>query len=137
MDPCEQCNAVGCEERFHAFLALEFADAGYGVVHHLTVAAYMLQHPQQLSMDGWRMMRETLRAFLVEGVSPAQRRKQVRHKMDSGARSWSVRKGPRLVLPDEFAWSQTIAAIDDSSPEQYCSDIEAWARSVLADAEKL
>lgn len=137
MNRCEQCGAVDCEEQFHTFLALEYTDEGYGAVHHLTVPAYMLQHPQQLSADGWRMMRETLRAFLVEGVSPVELRKQARDKMDSGNRSWSVRKGPRMVLPEGYTWSQTINDIDDSTPEQYCRDVERWARSVLTDAEKL
>lgn len=137
MDVCQQCGGVGCEERFHGFLALEYTDERYGVVHHLTVPAYMLQHPQQLSREAWRMMRETLRTFLVEGVSPAQRRKQVREKVDSGARSWSMRKGPRMMLPEAFAWSETISGVDSSTPEQYCKDVEAWARSVLVDAETL
>lgn len=134
---CPDCNAENCEEQFHRFLALEYTDMRYGAVHHLTVAAYMLQHPARLSRDGWRAMRQTLTDFLIHGENPAERLKQLNKDMDSGARSWSLSKGPRKSLPAQFTWSQTITAVDASDPAQYREDIETWARSVLADASKL
>ena len=33
-----------CEDRFNLALAREFEDPAFGMVHHLTVPAYMLQH---------------------------------------------------------------------------------------------
>ena len=135
MPRCPQCHAPGCEERFHAFLALEYVDARYGAVHHLTVTAYMLQHPDKLSEDGWRAMRDTLRAFLVQGRTPREHRARIRNDVNSANRDWRLKKGPRLVLPAGFRWSQTIDAIDDATPDHYCRDVEAWARAVLADAE--
>lgn len=134
---CPDCNAENCEEQFHRFLALEYTDMRYGAVHHLTVAAYMLQHPGRLSEDGWYAMRQTLTGFLVHGQNPAEQLSQMTRRMDSGARSWSLSKGPRKSLPSPFTWSLTITAVDASDPVQYCADIEAWARSVLTDAQKL
>lgn len=137
MPRCRQCHAAGCEDRYHAFLAREYVDPRYGAVHNLTVAAYMLQHPDKLSEDGWRAMRDTLRAFLVEGRSTQQHRARIRQDVSSSNRSWSLKKGPRLVLPPGFSWSQTIENVDDATPDRYCADIEAWARAVLADAETI
>ncbi len=137
MATCPQCRALNYEDTFHRFLAKEYVDAQYGAVHHLTVAAYMLQHPDRLSQDGWRHIRESLRIFLVEGRSPQEHRARIRKQVDSGNRDWSLKKGPRLTLPPDFEWSRTIVTVDDDTAEKYCEHIEAWARAVLADAESL
>lgn len=52
---CSECGAADnlCKSRFDEFLALEFSDMGYGTVHNLTVAAYMIQHSSKLSLEGW------------------------------------------------------------------------------------
>ncbi len=134
---CAQCGAVGCEERYYSFLAREFVDAGYGAVHHLTVAAYMVQHPARLSQEGWRAMRDTLRAFVAEGRSPQEQRAAMRDLAAGEKRAWSITKGPRQTLPPGFRWSSDITAVDDSDAATYCRDIEAWARQVLADAEAI
>lgn len=137
---CPECGAPltaneGCTQRFHHFLALEMTDPEYGAVHHLTVAAYMLQHPSQLSVQGWQAMRHLLEQFLGdENFTPAQARARNRRAVDSKNRSWSFTKGERLALPAWFAWSRTIMSVDDSTPPRYRKDIEAWARSVLAEA---
>lgn len=136
-EPCAQCGSLCCEETFHRFLAREYVEAGYGAVHHLTVAAYMLQHPQQLSEEGWRAMRDTLRAFLLEGRSAQEHRALIREHVSSDNRSWSLKNGPRLALPAGFRWTQTIDAVDDAAPARYCRDIEDWARAVLQDAETI
>jgi len=75
---CPDCGApeMTCETRFHEFLVKEFEDAGYGTVHHLTVATYMLQHSSKLTREGWLYERELLREFLVENKPPAFIRKQ-------------------------------------------------------------
>jgi hypothetical protein len=117
-------------------MGLEMSDPGYGAVHHLTVAAYMLQHPSQLSLRGWQEERELLRQFLLEGITPAQVRVRGR-EYDSGRRTWSLRTGPRLELPQGFSWTSNIMSVDESSPERYRQDIERWARSVLEDALKV
>jgi hypothetical protein len=56
---CPECGApnAACATRFDECLVLEFSNAGYGAVHHLTVAAYMLQHSSKLTREGWLHMR--------------------------------------------------------------------------------
>jgi hypothetical protein len=94
---CAECGAPwtaedNCTQRYHRFLALELSNPEYGVVHHLTVATYMLQHPSQLSLQGWQAMREQLRQFLDEGLRPEEARARIRKSAAFQARSWSFKK---------------------------------------------
>lgn len=139
---CAECGAPwtaedNCEEQFHRFLVLEFTDPDYGAVHHLTVAAYMLQHPSRLSLKGWQAIRELLGQFVEDGVSPAEVRTRRQKSVDNRHRLWSFKKGPRLQLPSAFAWTQTILSIDDATAAQYRENIEQWARQTLADVARI
>lgn len=62
---CGASNA-SCQARFDEFLVLDFKDARHGAVHHLAVAAYMLQHSSKLTMEGCFFERVLLRQFLIE-----------------------------------------------------------------------
>jgi hypothetical protein len=118
-------------------MALEMTSPDYSVVHHLTVAAYMLQHPSKLSLLGWQEMRNLLQKFVQDGIRPADVRTRNRKDLDSGNRTWSLSKGPRLQLPPSFTWTLTILSVDDSDSEQYSQDINRWARQVLEDAARV
>lgn len=136
---CPDCGAPineedSCTNRFYRFLAPELADAEYGVVHHLTVAAYMLQHPNRLSKRGWQAMRELLAQALDPGLTPEALRAKMRSEVDSGRRSWSLVKGPRPQPPAGSTWSLTILSVDETNPAQYRAGIEQWARQALIDA---
>lgn len=135
---CPECGAAGelCKTRFDEFLALEFTDAGYSVVHHLTVAAYMLQHSSQLTREGWLHERELLREFLVDNKPPAFIRKQNRDLVDSGKRTFKIksRDGQRII--QKSMWTKTILDVRAEDAVKYCADVTAWARSVLEESEK-
>jgi hypothetical protein len=132
---CPECGAPDqlCQTRFDEFLVLEFTDAGYGAVHHLTVAAYMVQHSSKLTREGWLHERELLREFLVENKPPAFIRKQNKDLVDSGKRTFKIksRDGKRII--EKSAWKKTILDVRTKSPDVYCEDISSWARSVLED----
>lgn len=139
---CPECGAPitaddSCTLRYQRFLVLEFSDARFGAVHHLTVPAYMLQHPSQLSAAGWHAMRQTLSAFLSEGVTPAQMRQHITQSPKAQPPKESLTRGAPFQFQPGFAFTRTILSVDDSSPETYCRDIEAWARQVLADVQDL
>jgi hypothetical protein len=139
---CPECGApvtekYSCTEHFHRFLILEFSDPEYGAVHHLTVAAYMLQHPSRLSRSGWLGMRALLSRFLEEGIDPQSVRAEMRAEVDSSQRTWSLVKGPRMELPENFSWSITILSVNESDAAQYRLGIERWARQALNDAAKI
>jgi hypothetical protein len=117
-------------------LAKEFENpTTYGAVHHLTVACYMLQH-NEYSREGWLGTRHLLAQFINEGKTPAEVRQQNRHKLDSGQRKWRVTKGAKIST-DGINWTRTIADVRLDNPKVYCADIELWAKSVLADTEKM
>ncbi len=138
---CEDCGAalIGveqCRNYFGYCMEKEFVDPEYFAVHHLTVAAYMLQHSADLSERGWREMRAMLTAFLIEGKTSAQMRVESRDRVDSGKRTWSLTKGPKGQLPKPMQWTRTIADVSLADAATYCRDVEAWARAVLADLER-
>jgi hypothetical protein len=136
---CPECGATDmlCKSRFDEFLVLEFTDAGYGAVHHLTVAAYMLQHSSHLTSEGWLQERELLREFLVENKSPAFVRKQNKNKVDSGKRDFKIKSKTRQPVIGKTAWTKTILDVRAENAEVYCADVTEWAKAVLKDAEGL
>ena len=136
---CPECGAPDtlCKPRFDEFLVLEFTDAGYGAVHHLTVAAYMLQHSSKLTREGWLHERELLREFLVEKKPPAFIRKQNKDLVDSGKRTFKIKSRDGKPVIDKTTWTKTILDVRTENADVYCEDVTAWARSVLEESEKI
>ncbi len=136
---CPECGAPEtlCQTRFDEFLVLEFTDAGYGIVHHLTVATYMVQHSSKLTKEGWLFERELLREFLVENKPPAFIRKQNKDIVDSGKRKFKIKSRDGLPVINKTTWTKTILDVRTENAEVYCEDVTAWARSVLEEAEEI
>jgi hypothetical protein len=138
-DICPECGAPDglCQTRFDEFLALEFSDPGHGAVHHLTVAAYMLQHSSKLTREGWIYERELLQEFLVENKSPLLVRQQKRDVVDSGKRQFKIKSRTGQPVIAKTAWARTILDVRADDTKSYCLGIEMWARAVLEEAEKV
>lgn len=136
---CPECGATNslCKERFDEFLVLEFTDAGYGAAHHLTVAAYMVQHSSKMTREGWLFERNLLREFLVENKPPEYSRKQNKDVVDSGKRKFKIKSRTGLPVIDKTSWAKTILDVRSENAKVYCEDINAWARSVLEEAEAI
>jgi hypothetical protein len=136
---CPECGAAdyACEARFNECLALEFSDAAYGAVHHLTVTAYMLQHSSKLTREGWLEERKLLREFLVENKPPAFIRQQNKDLVDSGKRAFKIKSTDGKPVVTRFTWTKTILDIQMENAEDYCEDVTAWARSVLEESENI
>ena len=136
---CPECGAPEnlCQTRFDESLVLEFTDAGYGAVHHLTVATYMLQHSSKLTCEGWLHERELLREFIVENKPPAFIRKQNKDLVDSGKRKFKIKSRDGLPVINKTTWTKTILDVRMENAEVYCEDVTAWARSTLEDVEGL
>ena len=136
---CPECGApeAQCESRYHECLVKEFTDAGYGAVHHLTVAAYMLQHSSKLSVQGWLYERELLKEFIVENKPPAFIRRQNKDLVDSGKRKFKITSKDGLPKIARTTWTQTILDIRIDNADAYCEDVTAWAKAVLADCQDL
>ncbi len=136
---CPECGAPEtlCQIRFNEFLVLEFTDAGYGAVHHLTVTAYMIQHSSKLTREGWLHERGLLHEFLVENKPPAFIRKQNKDLVDSGKRTFKIKSRDGLPVINKTAWTKTILNIRTENAEVYCADVSAWARAVLEDIQAI
>ena len=136
---CPECGALDnlCQTRFDEFLVLEFTDAGYGAVHHLTVATFMVQHSSKLTREGWLHERELLREFLIANKPPAFIRKQNKDVVDSGKRKFKIKSRDGLPVINKTTWTKTILDVRVENAEDYCEDVTAWARSVLEDAQGL
>ncbi len=137
---CPQCGASyeadeTCEERFNAGQALEFSDPAYFAVHHLSVPCFLLQH-NRYSREGWVRTRELLARF-VSGLTPEEARRQSRQDVDSGNRTYSFTKGPKLAGVEEIAWTRTVADVRLDTAERYCADTQEWAASIVHDSEEL
>jgi hypothetical protein len=139
MSDCPECGAAGatCQTRFDELLVLEFSAAGYGTVHHLTVAAFMLQHSSRLTMEGWLYERDLLREFLVENKPPAFIRHQNRDKLDSGKREFKIKSKTGQPVIYKTGWTKTILDVRTEDGSTYCDDVTAWARAVLLDSETI
>lgn len=139
MSSCPECGAPDnrCQTRFDEYLILDFTHAGYGTVHHLTVAAYMVQHSSRLTREGWLFERELLRQVLLENKPPAAIRKQIKDTVDSGKRKFKIKSKTGLAFINKSTWMKTILDVRAENAETYCKDITAWAKSVLEEAEGL
>jgi hypothetical protein len=138
---CPQCGAnftsdETCQDRFNISQLKELEQPSYYVVHHLSVASYILQH-NVYSRKGWLTVRELLLQFVYRGLTPAMARQQNRMKFDSGHRTWSITKGAKLPGVENIAWTYTIADVRLDTAELYCADVRRWAESILADSEQL
>jgi len=136
---CPECGASEtlCQTRFDEFLVLEFTDAGYGAVHHLTVTAYMIQHSSKLTREGWLHERGLLHEFLVENKPPAFIRKQNKDLVDSSKRTFKIKSRDGKPVINKSSWTKTILDVRTENAEAYCADINAWAKAVLEDAETI
>ena len=136
---CPECGALDnlCHSRFDEFLILEFNDAGYGAVHHLTVAAYMVQHSSKMTREGWLFERTLLREFLVENKPLVYIRKQNKDVVDSGKRKFKIKSRDGKPVINKPTWNKTILDVRADNADVYREDVTTWARSVLEEAEEI
>ena len=71
--------------------------------------------------------------FMHNNVLPAEMRQRNRSRMDSGRRTTSITRAPKLAEFSTISWSHTIAQVRLDTPEIYCADVQQWAAAVLAD----
>ncbi|HEY3345686.1 MAG TPA: DUF5946 family protein [Anaerolineaceae bacterium] len=142
-DICPECGAVltdhaSCQEVFDAFLVLEFSDPGYGEVHMLTVACFMIQHGRY-SDTALTWIEQQLRANLEGGIPPAQILRQAAAATNPAKRTWKVTRQPCEPPLPKIAWSVTIADGADQYQDagSYCAWVRRWARTTLQEMKPL
>jgi Family of unknown function (DUF5946) len=138
---CEACGALlpegeTCQTIFERFMALEFSDPAYGVVHFLTVACFMIQH-RRYSDEALGQVRAALHANLREGVAAAELRRRAAGPMDQTARTWKVLRQPDAPPLPAIAWDITIADVSQRARDaaSYREQVTRWATRTLEQLE--
>lgn len=134
---CPECGArcqsgTTCENHFHQMLFWEAENPANGVVHHLMVLCYHLQHPTLYSADGLAAGKQLLTAFVKDGRSPADIRKPMRHAVDGGNRGWKITARPdsKGAYDPPVTWTMHGADVVCGGIDSYCDSVRDWAQSV-------
>ncbi len=136
---CPECGAhcppsTTCETYFHQMLFWEVEFPHYGVVHHLMVLCYHLQHPSLYSPDGLAAGIQLLTTFVRDGISPADVRRSNRDKVNSLNRDWKITARPdsKGSYPYPVAWTMTAADVVAHGSDHYCDSVREWAQHTYA-----
>jgi Family of unknown function (DUF5946) len=125
---CPHCDVEDCEAKFHECLVHDFTDPDYGVVHHLTVGAYMLQHNVYTDEIASAMADFVLRHL---GEPPSEAEKHtIRARTDGAQRV--TRRGSAPPIAPPGGWAMTIGEVDLGSGETYQNTVRAWAAAVAS-----
>ena len=137
---CPECEAVLqtgtiCEEYFHQMLYWENEKAERGLVHHLAVLSYHLQHPSLYSPAGLEYSLQLLVDFVEGGISPQQVREQRGDEVDSSQRKWKIKgiPGAQGAYTHPLRWSMTAKDVVNAGADRYIDRVQAWAHSILVD----
>jgi hypothetical protein len=134
---CPECGTVlpegqTCRDHFDQMLYWEAEDPALGVVHHLMVLCYHLQHPSLYSPKGLTFSRQLLTDFVEHGVSTEEVRRRNRTVVDSGNRKWKITGTPTSygVYDRPIHWTMTAADVVAAGIENYREMVRTWAQSV-------
>jgi hypothetical protein len=137
VETCPECGSAWtdgttCEEHFHQMLYCEAEYSDFGIVHHLMVLCYHLQHPSRYSPEGLATGKQLLMGFLVNGLTTEETRRRNRAKLDSGARKFKITARPDLhgFYDHPVAWTMTAADVTAGGANHYVANVNLWARSV-------
>ncbi len=133
---CPECGAIlnsdqTCTDFFYQMLFWENDDPSRGVVHHLLVLCYHLQHPSLYSAEGLANGRQLLADFIERGLKPEEARKRNSTSVDSGKREWTVtaRPGNEGAYERPISWTMTAADVVAGGAANYVENVLAWARA--------
>lgn len=103
-----------------------------GVVHHLMVLCYHLQHPSLYSPEGLEYSKGLLVDFVKRGLSTEEVRQRSRDQVDSGKRGWKVTARPDAhgAYDHPVQWTMTAADVVAAGKENYINSVQSWAQSV-------
>ena len=139
MSHCLECGAIfseqaTCQELFHQLLFWEAENPSLGVVHHLMVLGYHLQHPSLLSPEGLSEMIALLEAFVKQGASTDVVRKQNRSRLDSRQRKWKIKASASQcgAYRQPVHWTMTAGDVVAGGADNYVANVRRWAHSIHA-----
>lgn len=137
--PCPSCGALpfngkDCQSIFDEFLVLEFTDPGFGQVHFLTVACYMIQHGRY-SDEGQTWIKQQLHRHLEENIPVPVIQQEANQSASNRSRDWKVTRAPKDPPLSRVDWTMTIADLAQryTDAESYCRLVTQWAKTTLAE----
>jgi hypothetical protein len=146
MTSCPDCGATiadngTCRALFDELLAHEYAfPAAFGAVHHLTVAAYYLQHPRGFSRAAIRGWRAIITDSLDGAATPAEFLRRARARSDA-----KVRIRERDAKPPEgwpSIWPMTVADVvvapgETPNADGHIRRVTQWAKAIRGTLDAL
>lgn len=137
---CPECGATltagnTCQDDFHQLLFWENQYPQIGTVHHLLVLCYHLQHPSLYSPEGLAYSLQLLADFVETGLTTAAALRRSREQVRSDRRDWKITASPGShgAYPHPIDWTVRAAEVIAAGPQEAIPNIQAWARSILAD----
>lgn len=141
---CSECGAEAtddqtCRDYFDQMLYWENEDPARGIVHHLMVLCYHLQHPGLYSAEGLAVGKQLLADFVERGLEPQQVRRNNRGRVDSSRRDWSItaRPGNHGAYEQPLVWAMTAADVVAGGPAGYVENVRAWAEATQTDLRRM
>lgn len=110
----------------------ETEDPSLGIVHHLMVLSYHLQHPSLYSPEALMWGRRTLREFVEAGISTESVRKRNKQLLDSGNRDFKITARPDAQgsYDRPVNWTMVAKDVVAGGKARYIENVTAWARSI-------
>lgn len=134
---CPACGAqwhagTSCQDDFYQMLFWEAENPALGVVHHLMLLGYHLQHPHLYSPEGLTGAKQILINFVAKGISPAEQRVIMRDSVNSKNRQTTItaRTGSSGSYDLPVKWTLTAADVVARGSENYVESTRDWARSI-------
>ncbi|MBX3063421.1 MAG: hypothetical protein KF726_10630 [Anaerolineae bacterium] len=135
---CPECGAswqdgLTCQDYFYQMLYWENEYPGHGVVHHLLVLCYHLQHPRLYSAEIMPGVLKMLYDFVEGGVSPQEMRRSMRARVDSGKRDFKItaRADSQGSYSHPVHWTMRAGDVVARGADEYIASVNLWARSML------
>lgn len=139
MTPCPDCGAAiadgeTCRGMFEQLLANEYTfPSAFAAVHHLTVAAYNLQHPRGFSRGAIQMWRVIVSDTLDGLATPEDFLMRARAQLAGGIK---VRE-PGAEPPENWprTWPMTVADVivpagETADADGHVHRVRQWAESI-------
>ena len=139
--PCPDCGAPvaggsTCRAMFDELLASEYTfPEAFGAVHHLTVAAYCLQHPRGFSHGAIRMWRVIIGESLDGLSTPRDFLRRARAQVREGV----IVGEPGAEPPDGWptTWPVTVADVvvpagEAADAAGHVARVRRWAEAIRA-----
>jgi hypothetical protein len=135
---CPACGAEwrdgrSCQDDFYQMLFWEAENPPLGIVHHLMVLGYHLQHPHLYSPEGLTHAKDFLLVEFVEkGTSTVDVRQQSRDRVNSKNRQWKITARPGFSGSYQYPvkWTMTGADVVARGSENYIESTREWAHSI-------